>query len=80
MNPRKTATILDIFACLVQGSLPYGAQMLLLVSFAGGRVAYLDLLGQAWYLLILFVVTLFAIFYKPWDRIVPNTQPPSNLM
>ena len=80
MNPRKTATILDIFACLVQGSLPYGAQMLLLVSFAGGRVAYLDLLGQAWYLPILFMVTLVAIFYKPWDRLVPNTQPSSELL
>ncbi|MBY6052651.1 Na+/H+ antiporter NhaC family protein [Cytobacillus firmus] len=28
IDPRKSASILDIFACFVQGTIPYGAQML----------------------------------------------------
>ena len=47
LNPRKTATILDIFSCIVQGILPYGAQVLLLLSFAGGKLGFIDLVSNA---------------------------------
>ena len=33
--PRKTASILDTFSCLIQGLLPYGAQLLMASSLAG---------------------------------------------
>ena len=74
IDPRKTATLLDIAACLVQGILPYGAQMLLLLSFAQGRVGYLDLLSNAWYLLFLFIFALAAIFWKRWDRFLISSK------
>ena len=35
MAPRKTASILDTFSCLIQGLLPYGAQLLMASSLAG---------------------------------------------
>jgi Na+/H+ antiporter NhaC len=38
LNPKKTAAILDIFSCIVQGILPYGAQVLLILSFANGKL------------------------------------------
>jgi Na+/H+ antiporter NhaC len=37
LNPKKTAAILDIFSCIVQGILPY-AQVLLILSFANGKL------------------------------------------
>lgn len=35
LDPRKTASILDTFSCMVQGLLPYGAQMLMASGLAG---------------------------------------------
>lgn len=69
LSSRKTATILDIFSCVVQGILPYGAQVLLLLSFAGGKLGFLDLIGNTWYVLFLFLFTLIAIYSKFWDRL-----------
>lgn len=34
IDPRRTASLLDIFSCVVQGLLPYGAQLLLAAGFA----------------------------------------------
>ncbi|MDI5898681.1 Na+/H+ antiporter NhaC family protein [Flavobacterium yafengii] len=68
LSSKKTATLLDIFACIVQGILPYGAQVLLILSFANGKLNFLDLLSNAWYLLFLFLVTLIAIYSNFWDK------------
>ena len=35
LDPRKTASILDTFSCVVQGIIPYGAQLLMASSLAG---------------------------------------------
>lgn len=35
LNPSRTASILDTFSCLVQGIIPYGAQMLMASGLAG---------------------------------------------
>ncbi|MGL4582876.1 MAG: Na+/H+ antiporter NhaC family protein, partial [Flavobacterium sp.] len=34
----RVASILDIFACVIQGILPYGAQILILLSFTNGSI------------------------------------------
>jgi len=68
LNPKKTATILDIFSCIVQGILPYGAQVLLLLSFAGGKLGFIDLVSNAWYILFLFLFTMIAIYSGFWDK------------
>lgn len=70
LNPRKTATILDIFSCVIQGVLPYGAQVLLILSYANGKLNFFDLIGNAWYHLFLFVFTLIAIYSSFWDKLV----------
>ena len=62
LNPKKTATILDIFSCIFQGLLPYGAQVLLIISFSKGSLSWSDLFLNAWYYLFLFLVTLLAIY------------------
>ncbi|WP_413998398.1 Na+/H+ antiporter NhaC family protein [Flavobacterium sp. W1B] len=68
LNPKKTATILDIFSCVIQGILPYGAQVLLILSFANGKLNFLDLISNAWYHLFLFIFTLVAIYANFWDK------------
>ena len=35
IEPRKSASIIDIFSCAVQGLIPYGAQFLAAASVAG---------------------------------------------
>lgn len=32
--PKRSASLLDIFSCVIQGVLPYGAQALLLAPFS----------------------------------------------
>lgn len=70
LSAKKTATILDIFSCIFQGLLPYGAQVLLILSFANGALSWSDLLLNAWYYLFLFVFTILAIYSKFWDKLI----------
>lgn len=70
LSPKKTAAILDIFSCVVQGILPYGAQVLLILSFANGKLDFMDLITNAWYHLFLFVFTVVAIYSTFWDKMV----------
>lgn len=56
ISPRRAASVLDIFACVPQGLLPYGAQILLAASLAS--VSPLALSGKVYYCWILAVVTI----------------------
>lgn len=64
LDNKKTASILDIFACITQGLLPYGAQVLMILSFSNGKIDYLDLVSNTWYLALLFIYTLLFISFK----------------
>ncbi len=64
LENKRTASILDIFACITQGLLPYGAQVLMILSFAKGNMTYFDLVGNAWYLILLFISTMLFIGLK----------------
>ncbi|MEQ3664452.1 MULTISPECIES: Na+/H+ antiporter NhaC family protein [unclassified Olleya] len=65
LDNKKTASILDVFACIIQGILPYGAQVLMILSFANGKIDYLDLVVNTWYLALLFIYTIIYISFKP---------------
>ena len=56
INPRKAASIMDTFSCLVQGFIPYGAQLLMAAGLAG--VSSISISGYLYYP---FVMGLFAI-------------------
>jgi Na+/H+ antiporter NhaC len=47
ISPKRSASVLDIWACVVQGLLPYGAQILLAGSLAA--VSPLAIAGQVYY-------------------------------
>ena len=63
ISPRRAASALDIFACVVQGVLPYGAQILLAASLAA--VSPLALAGSVYYCWLL---ALSAIGFMLWPR------------
>lgn len=64
LDNKQTASILDIFACISQGFLPYGAQVLMILSFAKGDISYFDLVSNALYLILLLVCTTLYIGFK----------------
>ena len=62
LSPKFSASVLDIFSCIAQGILPYGAQILILIKLSENKVNYLEILQNAWYLyFLLFFVVLFII-------------------
>ncbi|MBB1471476.1 Na+/H+ antiporter NhaC family protein [Luteimonas sp. MC1782] len=67
ISPPRAASVLDIFACVPQGLLPYGAQILLAASLAS--VSPVALSGAVYYCWILAVV---AIGFMAWPRRVPT--------
>lgn len=64
LDNKRTASILDIFACITQGFLPYGAQVLMILSFAKGGISYFDLVSNTWYLVLLLISTSLFIAFK----------------
>ena len=55
-DPRRIATILDVSSCVIQGLIPYGAQILIAVGVAHGsgmKVSTLDMIGNMYYQLIM---------------------------
>lgn len=72
IEPRKMASVLDIFSCIIQSILPYGAQILILMSFSKDKINYLELLSYSYYTSFLIVAVLgFIIFNKiqTWNSI-----------
>lgn len=59
VDPRRSASLLDIFSCVVQGVLPYGAQILLASSLAA--VSPFALIGYVQYSWLLAVAALISI-------------------
>lgn len=62
IDPRRSASILDTFSCLVQGFLPYGAQLLMASGLAG--VTSISIMGYLYYPFVLGAVAILAILIK----------------
>ncbi len=60
LSPAHSASLLDIFACINQGLLPYGAQALLLAATLS--ISPLDVVVHAFYPMILFFVAGFSFW------------------
>lgn len=55
ISPSYTASILDIYSCVGQGIIPYGAQLLMAASIVGISAA--SIVPFSWYCMVLFLVT-----------------------
>ena len=62
LDPRKTASVLDTFSCLVQGFIPYGAQLLMASGLAGVPVA--GIISHLYYPFVLGVVAVLSILFR----------------
>ncbi|USD62013.1 Na+/H+ antiporter NhaC family protein [Vibrio sp. SCSIO 43140] len=60
--PRRSASILDIYSCVIQGILPYGAQVLLLGSVF--ELSPFEVVGHSYYCFALAITAVLAIMIK----------------
>jgi len=62
VSPKRAASILDIFACIIQGLIPYGAQALLIASTFS--ITPLAAVSYAWYCMILAAVAIAIVIFR----------------
>ena len=65
VDPRRTASLLDVFSCVFQGIIPYGAQLLSAAAPATANGVPLnptDIIPNLWYCWMLAIVGLASIF------------------
>ncbi|MFS1921669.1 Na+/H+ antiporter NhaC family protein [Vibrio lentus] len=70
VSPRRSASLLDIFSCVIQGVLPYGAQVLLLGSVF--NLSPLEIVSNSYYCFALAIMAVVAVFIKHPARQVAN--------
>ena len=62
LDRKKVASILDTFSCLIQGLIPYGAQLLMASGLAGVDSAHI--ISYLYYPFILGIVAILAILFR----------------
>jgi Na+/H+ antiporter NhaC len=62
VSPKRAASILDIFACIIQGLIPHGAQALLIASVF--TISPLVAVSNAWYCMILAVMAVIIVIFR----------------
>lgn len=70
VDPRRSASLLDIFSCIVQGITPYAAQVLLAGSIAG--ISPVAVATSNWYCIVLAGIACIAIV-TGWPTIKKKT-------
>ena len=70
IDPRRTASFLDIFSCIMQGFIPYGAQFLLIASLTKNAVNPTSMIPYNWYLIILGIMSLISVIIPSYNNIV----------
>ena len=62
LDPRKSASILDTFSCLVQGFIPYGAQLLMAAGLA--EISSISIITYLYYPLVMGIFSLCTIIFR----------------
>lgn len=70
VDPRRSASLLDTFSCVFQGLIPYGAQMLILTSFAKDAISPMQVIPLLWYQQLLALSAIISIFVPFADGII----------
>ena len=66
IDPRRTASLLDIFASVMQGLIPFGAQ--LLYASAGAQVSAVQIMPYMFYCYLMAVSAIVFILFWPEKR------------
>ena len=73
VDPRRTASLLDVFSCVFQGIIPYGAQLLMAASLTTTTyqivISPVEIVPYLWYCWILAAFGLLSIFVPYADRV-----------
>ena len=73
VDPRRSASLLDIFACVGQGIIPYGIQLLAAAKLTDGLLAPVDIMPFLFYQYLVAVFAIISIFVRyadskdPWN-------------
>lgn len=70
VDPRRSASLLDTFSCVMQGMIPYGAQLLIAAGFTNGLVSPVQIIPLLWYQQLLAVFALISIFVPFADGMI----------
>ena len=73
VDPRRSASLIDIWSCVFQGFIPYGAQVLLACSLTAevaNPVSPLSLFPLLWYQQLLALFAILSIFIPYADGII----------
>ena len=66
VDPRQMASLLDVFSCVFQGIIPYGAQLLMAASLTAATynisISPVQIVPNMWYCWILVIFGLLAVF------------------
>ncbi|OTG89857.1 Na+/H+ antiporter NhaC family protein [Acinetobacter sp. ANC 3832] len=62
VEPKRAAALMDIFSCVVQGLIPYGAQLLLACSIA--KMSPVELIGNVYYCWVLAIFAVLSIIFR----------------
>lgn len=62
IDKRKSASILDTFSCVVQGIIPYGAQMLIAAELT--QLSPISIIGYLYYPMVLGLVSILSILFR----------------
>lgn len=73
VDPRRTASLLDVFSCVFQGIIPYGAQLLMAASLTTTTyqitISPVEIVPYMWYCWILAAFGLLSIFVPYADSV-----------
>ena len=67
LDPRKSASLLDTFSCLIQGLIPYGAQLLMAAGLAG--VSSISIIGYLYYPAVMGLCAILNIVFDRHQRV-----------
>ena len=73
VDPRRTASLLDVFSCVIQGIIPYGAQLLTAATLTTKvfqiAMSPVEIIPHMWYCWILALFGILSIFVPYADRV-----------
>lgn len=73
LDPRKTASILDTFSCLIQGIIPYGAQLLIAAGLAG--ISSASIIPHLYYPFLMGAMAVLSIIFRfPRNTVKPQAR------
>lgn len=73
VDPRRTASLLDVFSCVFQGIIPYGAQLLMAASLTTTTyniaISPVEIVPYMWYCWILAIFGILSVFVPYADKV-----------